>query len=166
MPVKMPPPPLPDELHRLVAEGNLSQRVPPPLAQTETRLHSPNIAAQAAVAPSPLSRARSPARFSIGQHVQTAMAVAPGTRQGVVAAQGSAREDWKFVLEKEGSARPQSQTAPPLRQNAQYDAPDDVSLMSLGESDVQSLVSTAPPFNMNLPPAPGKRQSVVQRSQM
>ena len=165
MPVKMPPPPLPDELHRLVAAGNLSQRVPPPLVQSETRLHSQKIEAQAAVAPSPLSRARSPARISvIGQHVQAAMA--PGKMHGAVAAQSSAREDWKFVLENEGSARPQTQTTLPLRQDAQYDAPDDVSLMSLGESDVQSLVSTAPPFKMKLPPAPGKRQSVAQRSQM
>jgi hypothetical protein len=83
--------------------------------------------------------------------------------------QGSARDSWNYVLHKGEAADVSSssaQVAPPLRSHAD----DAVSLMSLGqESEVPSLAASvaasARAAVVVVPQAPGKRQSVLHRSQ-
>ena len=94
----------------------------------------------------------------------------PVRRQSVMPVEGSSRDDWNFVLGSQSASR---SSAPTAQQQHGLTRPavdaDHISLMSIGDSDVHSLVSNALPVVAlkvaDLPPAPGKRQSVFQRSQ-
>jgi hypothetical protein len=101
----------------------------------------------------------------------------PLRRQSVMPVQGSSRDDWNFVLGSQTASRSSAPTQQQQQQQQQQqhgvartsvDA-DSVSLMSLGDSDVRSLASNALPVvasKLDLPPAPGKRRSVFQSSQI
>jgi len=88
---------------------------------------------------------------------QEPLAPAPGKRQSIIgappAAQGSARDSWNFVLSKGGGpGRLQSET--------RSAAEDLETLMSV--SDTASVAPKAASLpQVQLPPAPGKRQSVM-----
>ena len=74
-------------------------------------------------------------------------------------AQGSARDDWNFVLGRGGDAAPLSPRS---------EAAESASLMSLGDGDTMSIVSNASmtskkDLKANVPASPGARASALQR---
>jgi hypothetical protein len=101
--------------------------------------------------------------------------LAPGRRQIAAPSPPSALDDWNFVLGNGSSANSSAKVAPRPRLPGVSEAADDMSLMSLSDADARSLVSSAsvvPKVQAaaavkvaNVPLAPGKRQSVMQRSQ-
>jgi hypothetical protein len=162
MPGRTAPPPPPNAVQR-----NETPPPPPPPAEVPSSATLRSKSPRTSIMP---GRTAPPPRSD-------ADSMALGSGQSIPLMQGSSRDDWKFVLESPVSVRSNGQyaAAPQSRLAPYYEASEHASLMSIGDDDTHSMASNASlsltqPASVfkaaDLPPAPGKRQSVVQRTQV